>query len=387
MKKATRSRKDSGRSKATRNRKGPGAGRVIRNRKDSGMNKVAKWVPVLLALALCLAFLLEWAAESPQANVNNATLNAAGANATPNSTTGGTPPANQSGTNTGGIANPASVYCVSNGGKDIIMTNPDGSQYGVCVFPNGSQCEEWAYMRGNCSPAAANASGNATPPVYLNGSACGSILSRSGTYALSADMDCPGTALTIAADNITIDCAGHSINGSGANPDAECFYGVSDPAGSYRPVVENCIISGFCAGISFYSTRNGTIANDSLSSDLYGIYLMSSSEDNISSDIITSDQFDGLFLASSSDNLIYNNLFNNSVNLQTDGSQNFWNTTLSCGGPTNIVGGSCMGGNFWAQPSGNGWSQNSSECNPGPDAICTSGYTMGGNDSAPPRAR
>lgn len=48
------------------------------------------------------------------------------------------------------IANPASVYCVENGGKSEIITEPDGSQTGFCKFDNGSQCEEWAYFRKEC---------------------------------------------------------------------------------------------------------------------------------------------------------------------------------------------------------------------------------------------
>lgn len=55
--------------------------------------------------------------------------------------------------NSTGIANPASVYCIHNGGKLNIQTASAG-QTGICTFPNGSQCEEWSYFRGECSPAA-----------------------------------------------------------------------------------------------------------------------------------------------------------------------------------------------------------------------------------------
>lgn len=51
-----------------------------------------------------------------------------------------------------GIANPASVYCQEHGGQVEIRTAEDGSQYGVCVFPDGSECDEWAYFRGECQP-------------------------------------------------------------------------------------------------------------------------------------------------------------------------------------------------------------------------------------------
>jgi putative hemolysin len=58
----------------------------------------------------------------------------------------GIPPAN--------MPNPASVYCEQQGNKLEIRTAADGSQNGVCVFPDGSTCDEWAYFRGECGPAA-----------------------------------------------------------------------------------------------------------------------------------------------------------------------------------------------------------------------------------------
>ncbi len=52
------------------------------------------------------------------------------------------------------MPNPASVYCTQQGNKLEIRTVADGSQSGVCVFPDGSTCDEWAYFRGECGPAA-----------------------------------------------------------------------------------------------------------------------------------------------------------------------------------------------------------------------------------------
>ena len=60
----------------------------------------------------------------------------------PESITTDTPQAN--------MPNPASVYCEQNGNKLEIHTANDGSQTGVCVFPDGSTCDEWAYFRGEC---------------------------------------------------------------------------------------------------------------------------------------------------------------------------------------------------------------------------------------------
>jgi putative hemolysin len=49
------------------------------------------------------------------------------------------------------IENPASVFCVDNGGILEIRDGIEG-QVGVCIFPNGSECDEWEYMRGECIP-------------------------------------------------------------------------------------------------------------------------------------------------------------------------------------------------------------------------------------------
>jgi putative hemolysin len=51
------------------------------------------------------------------------------------------------------MPNPASVYCEQQGNKLEIRTAADGSQSGVCIFPDGSECDEWAYFRGECGPS------------------------------------------------------------------------------------------------------------------------------------------------------------------------------------------------------------------------------------------
>ncbi len=51
------------------------------------------------------------------------------------------------------VPNPASVYCQQQGYISEIRTAPDGSQAGVCIFPDGSECDEWAYFRSECKPS------------------------------------------------------------------------------------------------------------------------------------------------------------------------------------------------------------------------------------------
>jgi len=52
------------------------------------------------------------------------------------------------------MPNPASVYCIQHGNKLEIRTAANGSQSGICVLPDGSICDEWAYFRGECGLAA-----------------------------------------------------------------------------------------------------------------------------------------------------------------------------------------------------------------------------------------
>jgi putative hemolysin len=47
------------------------------------------------------------------------------------------------------LANPASVNCIQKGGTLEMRKNKKG-EYGVCLFEDNRQCEEWALWRGQC---------------------------------------------------------------------------------------------------------------------------------------------------------------------------------------------------------------------------------------------
>ena len=48
-----------------------------------------------------------------------------------------------------GIANPASVYCVEQGGESIIRKDKDENEYGICKFKDGKEVDEWEFYRKN----------------------------------------------------------------------------------------------------------------------------------------------------------------------------------------------------------------------------------------------
>lgn len=46
-----------------------------------------------------------------------------------------------------GLANPASTYCVQQGGRLDLRKDAAGNVSGICVFQDGRACEEWALFR------------------------------------------------------------------------------------------------------------------------------------------------------------------------------------------------------------------------------------------------
>jgi putative hemolysin len=54
-------------------------------------------------------------------------------------------------TTTTGMANPASVYCKDQGGKLSIRKDAEGNEYGICVFDDGTECDEWKFFRKECT--------------------------------------------------------------------------------------------------------------------------------------------------------------------------------------------------------------------------------------------
>ena len=97
-----------------------------------------------------------------------------------------------------GIPNPASVYCTEQGNKHEIQMASDGSQPGICIFPDGSTCDEWAYYRGECGPAAQNPTPAMTAEATAEasgggpGGSEGTVVDGSGGYMP------PGTSEEIA---------------------------------------------------------------------------------------------------------------------------------------------------------------------------------------------
>ena len=70
--------------------------------------------------------------------------------------------ATQAATEAAAPANPASQYCIDQGGSLAFEERSDLGQMGVCYFEDNMQCEEWALMRGDCPVGGVKVTGYVT---------------------------------------------------------------------------------------------------------------------------------------------------------------------------------------------------------------------------------
>ena len=75
------------------------------------------------------------------------------------------------------LGNPASVHCSEQGGTHVVERGPAG-EFGVCLFEDNRQCEEWALLRGQCPVGGRRVTGYATPAARY-------CAIRGGSYSIT----------------------------------------------------------------------------------------------------------------------------------------------------------------------------------------------------------
>ncbi len=242
-------------------------------------------------------------------------------------------------------------------------------------------------------------------------------INQSGNYLLMNSLVNVLTCMNITASNVTLDCQGYTLDGdlTGASGD-RAIYAIGNSTNYLKNItVKNCNVKELQFGVQFSYVNDSVISNtnaysvwsnsgsggfdfantnnlilqniSSYNQGLgYGISLPSTSKyNNITNSIIyntaigikigstVSNIIKNSYIynnslgvnntyASSSNNLFYNNLINNTNNLNFNpGASALFNSTQTSG--TNIIGGNLIGGNFWANPSGNGYSETCADAN------------------------
>lgn len=136
-----------------------------------------------------------------------------------------------------GLPNPASAYCEEQGGRLEIRTDASGGQAGFCLFADGSECDEWAFFRGECQPGGKSeasptpapspaAEATATPPegweIYTHPALGYSFLYPAGSDLETDDV---GRYITVVGPLVN-DAHWPSLNV--AHPDQEDYHPPAD---------------------------------------------------------------------------------------------------------------------------------------------------------------
>jgi len=214
--------------------------------------------------------------------------------------------------------------------------------------------------------------------------------------------------------SIVLDGDGHTITNEG-----EVNYGIfSGFNGGQENTIKNCTVIGFTQGLYLVYGGSSTIRSCVFLRNSRGIDLYSS-DSNIIQDVFFSQNSTGISIRYDSDNnlvrdsylvgnyaggisfsphpdvgdpefnSIYNNFFRNAQNnnvqlgrISTDRDRelenpNLFNTDLDCSSGGNLIGGGCMGGNYWGSLSGDGFSETCADADG--DGISDAPFDFSGN--------
>jgi parallel beta-helix repeat protein len=157
------------------------------------------------------------------------------------------------------------------------------------------------------------------------------------------------------------------------------YEGIEISSSSNNTLINNIANSNNYHGILLaYSNDNILNGNNVSNNSNYGAFssgitIDSSSSNFIKNNAVINNSEFGMILGSSINNTFYNNYIKNARNFYfRDYESHSWNITRTAG--INIVGGPYLGGNFWANPDGSGFSQTCADNDS--DGICDSEYVL-----------
>ena len=159
------------------------------------------------------------------------------------------------------------------------------------------------------------------PPVFAN-PACGATIKTSTT--LTANIGpCSGNGLVIGINGITLDCAGHTISGSGGGN------GITF-TGHTKVTVKNCKVTAFEEAFYLYGSSKNTLTGDKANSNTDGFVVSTSTGNILTKNAANSNTNCGYYDISSSSSLGAPHWGTANSYKGDKGSGNF---ELTCGNP------------------------------------------------------
>ena len=140
------------------------------------------------------------------------------------------------------------------------------------------------------------------------------------TYTFIGDISYPAySGVVVERNNIVIDGAGYTLNGSGQYTGEAGF----SLTGIDHVTIKNTTITNFTFGIEFDSSSNNTVSGNNVIANHNGVGLVTSSNNTISGNSITSNPDDDIGLVTSSSNTVSgNNITNSGDGIDLDSSSN-----------------------------------------------------------------
>jgi len=126
------------------------------------------------------------------------------------------------------------------------------------------------------------------------------------TDNITADVPPNSSAITVERDNIIIDGAGYTVQGTNSTSNSQGMY----IDGTGNVTIENININAFSSGMCLNSTFYNTISGNNITNNDIGLCLYSSSSNSISGNNITANYYAGISFESSSN---YNSVSGNNI--------------------------------------------------------------------------
>lgn len=194
----------------------------------------------------------------------------------------------------------------------------------------------------------------------------------------------PDDTVVRAADpsKSTVEISGDRVSFSGFDIEGSKVAQISLTSSRYCYINNNWVQrSEF--GILLKDSDSNTISDNNVTLNKEGIRLENSSSNTIQDNIIAYNYVFGISIEGGVTNYIFNNYFKNAENVEEKAinAENIWQSPLIT--KQNIVKGLYIGGNYWSNPDGNGYSETCVDGNS--NGICDSSYniTGGGTDKYP----
>ena len=243
----------------------------------------------------------------------------------------------------------------------------------------------WLDSSSNANKLDSNTASNNSVGIRMKASSgnilTGNIVLNNTGYGINVWNSTENTFINNVAsnNNVSISLQNCSKNTLFNNTVSSSIYGMRIAFSSNNILSDNNVSNNKFGLYLKNSTDNRLSGNWANSNTRRGIYLGFSRSNMLNSNRVVSNWEYGLYLLNSENSSIYNNYFNNTNNTYLKGSNagTSLNTTLTQA--KNILNGSYVGGNFWATPEGDGFSQTHADNNG--DGICDEAYAVDKEDT------